>query len=380
MPRSRTTASTWIVRLKKGILFAPDRGVQGQAARARRRGLSSIRSSALIDPKIRSPWAFLVEGKFVGSRRAGRSRRRRPGSSTTTARSRASRSSIGTRCASGSRTPTTTCPYVLAHEPTSARGARGRSRRTASADGRAMRNPVGTGPYKLEQWMRSSKIVLDGEPGLPRLRVGLQVRPSPADAKLVAQMKGKKMPQVGRVEISIIEEDQSRLLAFQKRRARHHELEGPLAPKVLDGGKLRPEFAAKGVQLVAHHRSGDLATCTGTCRIRVVGGLARRRSRCAARWRWRITVDEDIKVVAQRPGGRGEVSDSAGRRRPRSRTGRADDQLRPGGRQRAARQVRLQEGRRRLPHAARRQAAGRQARPRPDTAAPPARRARQEDR
>ena len=47
-------------------------------------------------------------------------------------------------------------------------------------------------------------------------------------------MKGKKMPQIGRVEISIMEETQSRWLAFEngETRPRVH-MEGPLAPKVL---------------------------------------------------------------------------------------------------------------------------------------------------
>ena len=39
------------------------------------------------------------------------------------------------------------------------------------------------------------------------------------------------MPQVGRIEISIMEEDQSRLLAFQNGELDLMNMEGPLAPE-----------------------------------------------------------------------------------------------------------------------------------------------------
>ena len=37
------------------------------------------------------------------------------------------------------------------------------------------------------------------------------------DNQLVKQMSGKRMPQIGKVNISIIEEEQSRWLAFQSK-------------------------------------------------------------------------------------------------------------------------------------------------------------------
>jgi ABC-type transport system substrate-binding protein len=32
----------------------------------------------------------------------------------------------------------------------------------------AMQNPVGTGPYRLKEWRRGQKIVLEANPGIPR--------------------------------------------------------------------------------------------------------------------------------------------------------------------------------------------------------------------
>jgi ABC-type transport system substrate-binding protein len=76
-------------------------------------------------------------------------------------------------------------------------------------------HPVGTGAYKLGFWKRSSKIVL--EPN-PTYREELfDAAPAADDAKgkeILARLKGKRLPLVGRVEVSIIEEVQPRWLAF----------------------------------------------------------------------------------------------------------------------------------------------------------------------
>jgi ABC-type transport system substrate-binding protein len=57
------------------------------------------------------------------------------------------------------------------------------------------------------------------------------------------------MPQVGRVEISIIEEEQARWLAFQGRQLDLDKLPQAAAPGVLDGQQLKPEFTAQGIDL-----------------------------------------------------------------------------------------------------------------------------------
>ena len=138
-------------------------------------------------------------------------------------------------------------PYVLAHETLSAL-AREVVEKYREADGRVMSNPVGSGPYKLVQWVRSSKIVLEANPGF-RGFVWDFKPDQPGDEQLVAQMKGKTMPQVGRVEISIMEEDQARWLAFRNGELDLMNMEGPLAPKAIVDGRLVPELATRGVRL-----------------------------------------------------------------------------------------------------------------------------------
>ena len=80
---------------------------------------------------------------------------------------------------------------------------------------KAMEHPVGTGPYKLAQWKRSSKIVLERNPGYRE--VHYQAEPAADDAKgqaILAKLKGRRLPMIDRVEVTIIEESQPRWLAF----------------------------------------------------------------------------------------------------------------------------------------------------------------------
>ncbi len=78
-----------------------------------------------------------------------------------------------------------------------------------------MEHPVGTGPFKLDQWVRSSKMTFVRN---PNFREEYYEAEPPADdarsQEIYRQMKGKRIPLVDRVEISIIEEMQPRWLAF----------------------------------------------------------------------------------------------------------------------------------------------------------------------
>ncbi len=76
-------------------------------------------------------------------------------------------------------------------------------------------HPVGTGAFKLAQWKRSSRIVLERN---PNYREDIYSEVPPAwDEKLASEVRalqGKKLPLVDRVVISIIEESQPRWLSF----------------------------------------------------------------------------------------------------------------------------------------------------------------------
>ena len=110
--------------------------------------------------------------------------------------------------------------------------------------------PVGTGPFRLKEWKRGSRIVLEANSDYRTL-----IFPDDADPALAvyaAGLKGATLPAVGRVELSIIEEELPELLAFEKGDFDYALLGGSASKRLLKDGKLRPDVAARGVRHVRY--------------------------------------------------------------------------------------------------------------------------------
>jgi ABC-type transport system substrate-binding protein len=115
--------------------------------------------------------------------------------------------------------------------------------------GRALEHPVGTGPFRLAQWTRSSKIVLERN---PRYREHLYDERAPATdpgaQAIAARLKGRRLPMLDRVEISIIEEPQPRWLSFLN--AGHDMLDRlpeEFASLAVPNGRLAPNLQKQGI-------------------------------------------------------------------------------------------------------------------------------------
>ncbi|WP_343629050.1 ABC transporter substrate-binding protein [Roseateles sp.] len=83
--------------------------------------------------------------------------------------------------------------------------------------GDSMAHPVGTGPFVLKQWRRSSLIVLERNPGYRDRFYDQEVDPAPDDVEgqaLKQRFKGRRLPMIDRVEVGIIQENQPRWLSF----------------------------------------------------------------------------------------------------------------------------------------------------------------------
>jgi oligopeptide transport system substrate-binding protein len=114
-----------------------------------------------------------------------------------------------------------------------------------AANGDIRTRPVGTGPYRLLEWKRGSRIVLEANPKYRALR--FPASSDPARAALVKNMQGKTLPQIGRIEIAVIEEDLTRLLEFEGGALDVVVLRADIASRLLSGDKLKPEYAARGI-------------------------------------------------------------------------------------------------------------------------------------
>ncbi|WP_395823109.1 ABC transporter substrate-binding protein [Collimonas sp.] len=110
-------------------------------------------------------------------------------------------------------------------------------------------HPVGTGPYMLDKYVPRSKVVLLANPEFRGFTWDFKPSGDTIDKQIVKDMQGKRMPQVGRIEISIIEENQSRWLAFQGKQIDFDKIPELATLSALDGDKLKPEYAEQGITL-----------------------------------------------------------------------------------------------------------------------------------
>ncbi len=114
---------------------------------------------------------------------------------------------------------------------------------------RLTEHPVGTGPFRLAQWRRSSLIVLERNPGFRELLWDADPAPEDAEGQAIKRrLQGRRLPLVDRVEISVIEEAQPRWLSFLNGQIDHVAVPQEFASIAMPGGKLAPNLAKRGIQ------------------------------------------------------------------------------------------------------------------------------------
>ena len=110
-------------------------------------------------------------------------------------------------------------------------------------------HPVGTGPFRLVQWRRSSFIALERNAGYRELRWDT-LATDPEALQIAARLRGKRLPLIDRVEVTPIEESQPRWLSFLNG---EHDFIERLPPEfthlALPNGRIAPNLAKRGMQL-----------------------------------------------------------------------------------------------------------------------------------
>jgi ABC-type transport system substrate-binding protein len=292
LPEISPDGKHWTIRLRKGVRFADDPAFGGKP-----RELVAADFvyawKRLLDPKVRSPYLWFVDGYLVGAdalvdaaKRTGSFDYDRPLEGLRAVDSH----TIELRL--------TRPNYVLVEHMThTAMAPVAREVIAAHGDAatHAMAHPVGTGPYRLAQWRRGQKIVLEANPGFREEYFPDST--DPADSAIVATMKGKRLPRIGRVEIGVIEESNPRLLAFDSKALDYVSLPSDLAPRVLDtDGRLKPQYADQGVRL---HRlvQPALAYTYFNMEDPVVGGYTPERIALRRAIVMGYDIREDIRVL-----------------------------------------------------------------------------------
>ncbi|MEP7300691.1 MAG: ABC transporter substrate-binding protein [Caldimonas sp.] len=109
-------------------------------------------------------------------------------------------------------------------------------------------HPVGTGAFRLTGWRRSSSLVLERNPSYRDLRYDGQPAADDAEGQtLLRRFKGRRLPMIDRVEISIIEESQPRWLSFLNGQFDLVSVPLEFANQAVPGGRIAPYLAKRGV-------------------------------------------------------------------------------------------------------------------------------------
>jgi oligopeptide transport system substrate-binding protein len=243
LPEVSADGTTFTLRIKRGIYFTPDPAFKG-----RRRELVAqdyvYSIERLFDPKLTSQWLFLVEGKISGAdavradaKKTGRFDYDRPIEGLAaldryTLRIRLNNTDFG-------------FPFVLAL-PATAAVAR-EVREYYGDDFHA--HPVGTGPFLLKEWVRGSRVVLEANPDFRDEIFESEGADDAYSKEIAANLRGKRIPIVGRIEIYVIEEAQPRWLSLLNG---EHDYIRPLpeefAQIAMPGGELAPNLRKKGMR------------------------------------------------------------------------------------------------------------------------------------
>ena len=235
LPEISADEKTWVMRLRPGIYFTDDPAFNGK-----RRELTAddyvYSFKRWLDPNSVRGGAPVTAGVIVGGREALDEAKKNGN------RWNLDRPIAGIRALDRYTVQLTlTEPNYPVIEGYVTLGAV--AREVVEARGGDLRTyAVGTGPFKLREWKRGTRLILDANPDYRALRF-----PESGDAALARSMQGPAFPRVSSIELMVIEEDGTRLLEFERGNIDLMVVRSDIATRLVDGDRLKPEYAARGV-------------------------------------------------------------------------------------------------------------------------------------
>ncbi|TAG74464.1 MAG: heme-binding protein [Burkholderiales bacterium] len=291
LPEISADGLTWTIKIKKGQFFADDPVFKGKKRELVAEDLV-YSWKRMLDPKIISPTLWHIDGKLVGAdalvaeaKKTGEFDYDKPieglkAIDRYTVQMQLTRPDyVLTELMLGYNWSPVAREVIDAYK---------------DPGGRVMSNPVGVGPYRIKDWKKGSKVVLTKnenfrEEYFPTNGEG-------GDAETLARNKGKRIPLVGNIDISIIEEGNPRLLSFKAGTLDYEFVGIDMIASVLVNGKLSPELAARGIR---HQRALDPALSYDYFNLDdpVVGGLTPDRIALRRAIIMAYPVDDYVRVV-----------------------------------------------------------------------------------
>ena len=288
------TGTEWTIRIKPGTYFSDDPAFKGK-----KRELTAADYAfswkRVLDPRMRSPHLDTFDGRFVGmdkllakAKETGKLDYDAPVEGLQVV----DKYTLKLRLTG----PWWDLPNDLTGSGTAA-VAREVVEAYGDASGWVMANPVGTGPFRLKDWRRGQRIVLEAS---PTFREVLYPESSdPADKALMARMKGKKIPLIGNIDISIVEEANPRLQAFERAQLDYIEVPVDLVGNIMgEDNKLLPRFAASRIALQRGIQPGITYTFFNMDDP-TVGGYTKEKVALRRAIGMAYNVDEEARVIRQ---------------------------------------------------------------------------------
>jgi ABC-type transport system substrate-binding protein len=161
-------------------------------------------------------------------------------------------------------------------------------------------HPVGSGPFRLAEWKRASKVVLEANPGFRELHFEAAPGDDPEAQAIYARNRGKLLPLVGRVEYYVVEETQPRWLAFLNG---EHDIMERVPNEYINlaapNGKLAPNLAKRGVSAHRGHEPALFYTFFNM-EDPVVGGYTPEKIALRRAISFGFNRDDEIAVIRKR--------------------------------------------------------------------------------
>jgi len=167
-------------------------------------------------------------------------------------------------------------------------------------------HPVGTGPFRLKSWRRSSEIVLERNPAFRETTYDAEPGPDDkAGQAMLAQFKGRRLPMVDEVRVAVIEQSQPMWLSFLNAEVDALVTNAGRVPPdflalAMPGGKLAPYLAKRGIQGV-RNLNPDSGLAYFNMEDPVVGGYTA--DKIALRRAISLAYDVEVEIRNIRRGG-----------------------------------------------------------------------------